>query len=152
MGDWAGPPGLPLDEYVERAKCMRCVGGGHFADDPEEMAKLLQASFCTIVKNSFRRWLKDVGACQRCGAVDNLQRSHRRDCSRPKLLREAIERIGTRTDRGIAVNHRELRDAFLDLHKDDLHGRRLLCLCASCHREYDRPPAVDLNAGGAAVP
>ena len=35
------------------------------------------------------------------------------------------------------VEHRELRDAFLDLHCDDAMGRRLLCLCSTCHRAYD---------------
>ncbi len=132
-----------LNPYIDRAVRSPYPENAWLVGSAADIERVFRSESATIVKNSFARWLSTVGSCEECGATRQLQRAHRQDCARPKLVREAAERAGrVGADGMLTVGVKALRVAFLELHRDDAQGRRLRCLCRTCHRAYDRASAA----------
>lgn len=132
---------VSLDSYVDAAK-RRKTQSTEIVGTVEEIERSVSAQYCNLVQHAFKRFRDDVGACEHCGSTDRLERAHRSDCARPVLLRRAIQEVGRRREDGrLEVSSRALQLRFLEFHRDDFVGRRLLVLCNPCHRRYDCVPS-----------
>ena len=126
-----------------------------FAGTIQEFSKFIGAYARIKVMYIAARHKKQIGKCEHCGSLGNLEAAHINGKERPLIISNILGEHFDGTQVKIDLN--EFEDKFVAAHLPIENTIKILC--KSCHREYDRKRKIhelgdetDQNAGKGSSP
>ena len=115
-----------------------------FIGSKEEFRRYIGPRLRNLVQSLTKNRKAEVGACEHCGATENIESAHVKGRDRNEIIDSVLEEF---TANGvITVDLSVFEEKFLEEHHPI--ERSILILCCRCHRKYDSktPDSVEYES------